>query len=190
VGARRCAGYREFRGLGIVALVLSAVGPARTAGTGARAPFTYSHRAVPRAEALDLATVACGPQWLALPATSIVAAIQDARPTRLPGRAAWMLGVVRHGEALVPVVDLALLLGQPGGSAQTIVVAREQDQLIGLAVDELGDVLEVAASDIALIEAASGAQRASVTRGILRPRTPEDTSALMLDLAAVLRELR
>lgn len=190
VGSRRSAGYREFRGVGAVALTMSAVGPVRESTEGTIAPFVYSRRSVPRTEALDLATVACGRQWLALTANSVVAAIQDARPTRIPGRAPWLSGVIRHGDTLVPVIDLARLLGQPGGAASTIVVAKENDQLVGLAVDQLGDVLEVALSEIATVEASSAGENAGLTPGILRARAASDSTALMLDLAAVLRVVK
>jgi chemotaxis signal transduction protein len=190
VGSRRSAGYREFRGLGMIALTMSAVGPVREAAEGIVAPFIYSRRPVPRNEALDLATVACGKQWLALTANSIVAAIQDAKPTRVPGRAPWLLGVIRHADALVPVIDLAQLLGQKSNGTPTVVIARENGQLLGLAVDQLGDVLEVALSEIATVDAAGTGQNAGLTPGILRARAANDSTALMLDLAAVLRAAR
>jgi chemotaxis signal transduction protein len=188
-GSRRSAGYREFRGLGVMAVVMSAVGPVREPAISKVPPFVFARRAGARTEAMDVATVACGAQWLALPASSIVAAIQDARPTRIPGRAPWLLGVIRHGDALVPVVELARLLGQKSRDPRTIVVARVDGQLIGLAVDQLGDVLEVASSEIATFDAqggSTGGASASMTPGILRARSAEDSAALMLDLAAVL----
>ncbi len=190
VGSRRSTGYREFRGLGTIALTMSAVGPVREAAVGVIAPFVYSRRSVPRTEALDLATVACGTQWLALTANSIVAAIQDARPTRIPGRAPWLSGVIRHADSLVPVIDLAKLLGQRSSETPTIIVAKENGQLVGLAVDQLGDVLEVALSEIAIVDATSAGQNAGLTPGILRARGANDSTALMLDLAAVLRVAR
>lgn len=191
VASRRSSGYREFQGLGVIAVVTASVAPAEAAQEAQLPPFVFARRSVPRAEAIDVATVACGRQWLALPASRIVAAIQDARPTRLPGRAPWMAGVIRHGDALVPVVDLGTLLGQPhaartAGSAQTIVVAREGGQIVGLAVDGLGDVFDVAPSEIAPVEG-TGGERDPLTRGILRAREPGDSTALVLDLEAVLR---
>jgi chemotaxis signal transduction protein len=187
VGSRRAAGYREFRGLGVVALTMSAVGPVRDARDDTLAPFVYSRRPVARNEALDLATVACGSQWLALTANSIVTAIQDGRPTRMPGRPSWLLGLIRHADGLVPVIDLATLLGQKSTVAPTIVIARENGQLLGLAVDQLGDVFEVGLSEIATVDAAAAGQNGGLTPGIVRARAPGDTTALMLDLAAVLR---
>jgi chemotaxis signal transduction protein len=190
LGARRAAGYREFGGLGTLAVVMSAVGPVRAADDDAIAPFVFARRAVARSEAMDVATVACGRQWLALPADAIVAAIQDARPTRLPGRAAWLLGVIRHGDALVPVVDLAQLLGEADTDPHTIVIAREEGQLLGLAVEQLGDVLEVAVGEIAAFDASGTGQSSALTPGILRARGANDTAALMVDLGAVLRATR
>ena len=58
-------------------------------------------------------------------------------------------------------------------------------------MEQLGDVLEVASSEVAAFDAAAtGNQGAVMTPGILRARDSTDSTALMLDLAAILGATR
>jgi chemotaxis signal transduction protein len=186
VGSRRAAGYREFTGLPVCAVMLSAVGQAEAKVAAKLAPFTLTRRAIPRDDAMDIATVACGGQWLALPARSVVVALHEARVTRLPTAPRWHLGLIRHQGALVPLVDLACLLGRESTGVSVVVIVREAEQLLALAVEALGDVFEIAAGEIAPLDVVSTEQGPLLTPGILRAREPGDTIPLMLDLTAVL----
>jgi chemotaxis signal transduction protein len=192
VGSRRAAGYREFTGLPVCAVMLSSVGPVETEAALKLSPFTLARRTIARSDALDIATVACGGQWLALPARSVVQALHDVRATRLAASSPWLIGVIDHQGVMVPLVDLARLLGREGaGTATVMVIVREAEQMLGLAVDALGDVLEIAIDEISPVDAATAAgQGPLLTPRILRARAPGDTAPLMLDLAAVLRATR
>ncbi|MGE0491850.1 MAG: chemotaxis protein CheW [Vulcanimicrobiota bacterium] len=66
--------------------------------------------------------------------------------TPLPGSEPELLGLVQHQGRLHPVFSLARLLGRtqaPLGQRVTILLLRHPHSEIGLAVDELGDFLEL-----------------------------------------------
>jgi len=66
-------------------------------------------------------------------------------PTRIPGAPRAVRGLVNLRGTLVPVVDTAdaVGLGAANGSAGTLVVVERNGKLVGLAVDEVLDLLTV-----------------------------------------------
>lgn len=103
---------------------------------------------------LHLAQAAIGAVWVGIPAASVVQAIVlPAQPTRLPRRHGALLGVVEHEGRPVPVVDLARWVDvgaapamQQGGqgSAPRVLVLHTDGRTIGLKVDTVGGLVEVA----------------------------------------------
>jgi purine-binding chemotaxis protein CheW len=69
-------------------------------------------------------------------------------PTRIPGAARAVRGLVNLRGTLVPVVDTAdaVGLGAGNGSARTLVIVERRSKLVGLAVDEVLDLLTVPAA--------------------------------------------
>jgi purine-binding chemotaxis protein CheW len=69
-------------------------------------------------------------------------------PTRIPGASRAVRGLVNLRGTLVPVVDTAdaVGLGAANGSARTLVVVERHGKLVGLAVDEVLDLLTVPGS--------------------------------------------
>ncbi len=64
--------------------------------------------------------------------------------TPVPGAPPAVRGVHNLRGEVIPVVELAMLLGLGGGEAQSVVVAEHAGRRAGLAVDELLDVTELA----------------------------------------------
>lgn len=103
---------------------------------------------------LHLAQAAIGAVWVGIPAASVVQAIVlPAQPARLPRRHGALLGVVEHEGRPVPVVDLARWVDvgaapaaqQAGqGSAPRVLVLHADGRTIGLKVDTVGGLVEVA----------------------------------------------
>jgi len=69
-------------------------------------------------------------------------------PTRIPGAARAVRGLVNLRGTLVPVVDTADAagLGAANGAARTLVIVERNGKLVGLAVEEVLDLLTVPAS--------------------------------------------
>lgn len=65
--------------------------------------------------------------------------------TPVPGAPPAVRGVHNLRGEVVPVIELAMLLGLGGGQGQSVVVAEHDGRRAGLAVDELLDVTELAA---------------------------------------------
>jgi chemotaxis signal transduction protein len=100
---------------------------------------------------LRLAHARIGAVHLGIPAASVVQAIPVPDTLALlPLRGKALRGVIEHGGALVPVVDLARWVDvgsaapEPGEAAR-ILVLREDGRTIGLQVDALGGLVEAAA---------------------------------------------
>jgi chemotaxis signal transduction protein len=100
---------------------------------------------------LRLAHARIGAVHLGIPAASVVQAIPVPDTLALlPLRGQALRGVIEHGGALVPVVDLARWVDvgsaapEPGEAAR-ILVLREDGRTIGLQVDALGGLVEAAA---------------------------------------------
>jgi chemotaxis signal transduction protein len=100
---------------------------------------------------LRLAHARIGAVHLGIPAASVVQAIPVPDTLALlPLRGKALRGVIEHGGALVPVVDLARWVEvgsaapEPGDAAR-ILILREAGRTIGLQVDALGGLVDAAA---------------------------------------------
>lgn len=188
-GARRCAGYREFAGVGATAIVLMALGTARIDSQRAdshrrTAAPQFSRRAPSNRQTLDIAVMSCGEHWLAIRKQHIIEAIEASAITRVPGRAPWLMGVTRHAGKVLPVIDLGYWLDTQS-QARAIVLLREGDEFVGLAVDQLGDVLEISQDEISSVDVLGNGAHQQLTPQIVRPRDTTDSALLLLDVATL-----
>jgi purine-binding chemotaxis protein CheW len=85
-----------------------------------------------------------GNELYALPVGNVLEIAELGELSPVPGTGETVLGVRNlHGRVL-PVFDLALVLGVPGdGQPTTLVVAEDQGRQAGLAIDEVTDVGEL-----------------------------------------------
>ena len=88
---------------------------------------------------------------MAIPSADVLRVLPPTvRPAPLPRAGAVLAGVVRHNGQVVPVVDLARwgsLQGAPagaGGEGPLVLVLREQNRLIGLAIDRVQGMVTLA----------------------------------------------
>jgi len=97
---------------------------------------------------LRLLLFRCGGQVMAVEAGVVREIVAADEPTRIPGAARAVRGLVNLRGTLVPVVDTAdaVGLGAANGSARTLVVVERHAKLVGLAVDEVLDLLTVPGS--------------------------------------------
>lgn len=105
---------------------------------------------------LQLAQARIGAVWVGVPADSVVQAIPfPSAPALLPRRQGALAGVVEHAGRLVPVVDLARWVDvgtvpEEAGRPATahVLILHGAGRTIGLKVDRVGALAEVAAGDV------------------------------------------
>lgn len=83
----------------------------------------------------------------AIPVGNVLEIAERGTLTAVPGARQEILGVRNLRRQILPVVDLALLLGIPAAAAPAgrLVVAEAGNVMAGLAVDEVRDVAELPA---------------------------------------------
>jgi chemotaxis signal transduction protein len=166
VGARRSAGYREYKGADdayrndVTALVLIPLGAFdANAGTIKPAVEMASKRAGNAAgEFVEIATFCVCGHWLGLPVAAVAEATELRGFVRLPNTPKHIFGAQIYGDETLPLYNLHVALGLPEPAApglqsdskrQVVVVKGGDGEHFGILVDELGDVLEVPPTDIA-----------------------------------------
>jgi chemotaxis signal transduction protein len=167
VGARMSSGYREYKGRNdpyrneILALVLV---PLTEEGVdGANHPVPRRHPGVARRfetvadeVKVELATFYVGESWYGLHSTDIIESVDVTRITRLPGLPQHMCGCVMYEGNPIMVMDLhEVVHGTGSAAASQIIIVRgaTSGNLMGLLVDDLGDIPEV---PVALIQPVAG----------------------------------
>lgn len=107
--------------------------------------------------------------------------------TRVPRAPAFLEGVINDHSQVVPVVDLRKRMALPAtgydGAREKILILTYDDQLVGLLVDDVLDIVRVPGSEIqpppAMVAQVNGVYLTGVTR-------VQDRVTLLLDLARIL----
>jgi chemotaxis signal transduction protein len=100
---------------------------------------------------LAVATFLCDGQWLGLPASATLQALQRTRIAAMPNAPAHLLGMMVYENRLLQVVDASQLRSGRATTdvdAPVIVVQASAGQRFALRVDELGPVFDVAEADL------------------------------------------
>lgn len=99
---------------------------------------------------LRLVLFRLGQHLLAVPADAVREVIPAGRATRIPGAAALVAGLVNFRGTLLTVIDGRIALGlDPGAAAgESVLVLDRGERSLGLMVDEVLDLVEVAPSDL------------------------------------------
>jgi purine-binding chemotaxis protein CheW len=103
----------------------------------------------------------------AIPCTAIVEIIPRVNLSPLPDAPSGVLGVINLRGRVVPVVDVRARLAQvstPPEAYQHLVIVHARDRQVGLAVDEVEDVVNVLATEIEHPGELAGAR----THGVVR----------------------
>ncbi len=118
--------------------------------------FSLKHMA--DSDPVRLVVFRLGPLVCAVRATSVREIIPAGRSTRIPGAAAAVSGLVNLRGTLLTVVDARLAVGRAdnGVAAESILVMEQGERSFGLAVDEVLDLVEVTADELAAGEGMPG----------------------------------
>ena len=161
VGACMSKGYREYKGSGdayqndVVALVFMLLGEykqdRRKGGPGTRGRIRSSEiKAAVAGEKMEIATFYVDSHWLGISTAHVIEAIDVNGLTSVPGAGEGMLGYIMFRDKLITVVGLWGVLGKEDkrrvSHEPQIIVLRlgaEEDKLIGVMVDELGEIPEI-----------------------------------------------
>jgi chemotaxis signal transduction protein len=161
VGACMSNGYREYKGEhdayhnDVVALIFSKLGEYRE--NERRVNSNVQSRLKSRElkvasgmECTEIATFYVDNYWLGIPTEYVIESIDPKGLTTVPGAGDCLLGYIMFHDRLIPVVGLWGMLGQNdkrrSSNQPQIIVIRlggEQDSIIGLMVDDLGEIPEI-----------------------------------------------
>lgn len=98
---------------------------------------------------LRLVLFRLGPRVCAALATTVREVIPAGRPTRIPGADGLVAGLLNLRGVLLTVVDGRRVIGVPASAtAESVLVLDQGGKAVGLAVDEVLDLIEVSAADL------------------------------------------
>jgi purine-binding chemotaxis protein CheW len=121
----------------------------------------------------------------ALPLVSLTAVYQDLPVVAVPCAPAHIAGITNIRGRVIPVVDLAALLGVPGevsSEGSALVVMSTEEMTLAFRVDAIGDVLPLVENDLTPIPTTFGLTKSDYLQGVL----PNGT--VLLNVGAVLQD--
>ena len=161
VGACMSNGYREYKDErdayrnDVVALIFAKLGECRQnerrGNSGSRGRMQSAEiKMAGGGECVEIATFYVDNHWLGIATNYVVESIDPKGLTTVPGAGENLLGYIMFHDRLISVVGLWGMLGNEGkrrsSNEPQIIVIRlggEQDSLIGIMVDELGEIPEI-----------------------------------------------
>lgn len=161
VGACMSQGYREYKGSDdayrddVVALIFTRLGECKQERrkSASRMRSRIQDNAIKVAaggESVEIATFYVDNNWLGIPSADVVEAIDVAGLTSVPGAAESLLGYIMYRDKLISVVGLWGMLGKEdkrrvSHEPQILVIrlGNEDGMLLGVMVDELGEIPEI-----------------------------------------------
>jgi len=142
--------------------------------------------APPQPDGVELLIVRAGGQTYAMRTSELAGVEVDRRLVPLPATAPELLGLCAAQGELVPVFELAAVLGGQAAKTSPRWIALHRDkELVALAFEELLESRRVAARDLSPIELAPG--RGALSRHAIRLETGV---IHVLDIPAVISSLR
>jgi purine-binding chemotaxis protein CheW len=106
----------------------------------------------------QLVVFSLGDEEYALPISDVHEIIRYTEPRSVASSVGWVRGVISLRGKIVPVYDLAARLGQSAASdaaEQKIVIVETADQLAGVIVDDVAEVLTVDAEQLDAVPSAT-----------------------------------
>ncbi len=161
VGACMSKGYREYKGASdayhndVVALIFAPLGDinrdSHRANSRPRSRLQNANMQIKgEGERVEIATFYVDTHWLGIKTEHVVESIDTKGLTSVPGTGESLLGYIMFHDKLISVVGLWGMLGKEDrrhtGQEPQIIVLRlgdERDTLIGVMVDELGEIPEI-----------------------------------------------
>lgn len=194
--AATCAasGYREYDRVPVTAVILIPLGPVRAhAQTAPKPPASSGQRTSHTGAVTEIATFTSADQWIGIAREHVVEAIAATGLRRLPGKPNWHAGVLLYQGNPLPVIDLSQFTGQPSSSTMRDVIVIESARgapRVGLLIDELASIPEVALSNVLPLNDYSGRSNARLIDRAVRPNQPDDPVLLILSIEQLLAQVR
>jgi purine-binding chemotaxis protein CheW len=141
-------------------------------------------------ETLDVLLIELMGELYALPSASVREVIRYRAYTPVPGAPRVLPGILNQRGTILPVVDLALLLGlesAPPTRATRLVVASHNEIDMALLAERVRDLVELPASTIDPLPTALDPARARYLRGVVHY---QDQPVALLDLNELISGLR
>jgi len=128
-----------------------------------------------------------GGQELAVPIAQVQEVIRAVPVTRIPAAPAHVLGIMNLRGRVVPMLDMASLLGLAAvGENRFIVVCRRHDMLLGLLVESIAAMHQARAEDVEWALEAKVGVSAECIAGLL---TVRDTLVKILSVDSVFQKV-
>lgn len=200
VGASPSRGYREFKGEAdayrndVGALIFVPLGDveARQAAPvepSARRSLTTAARNSD-AEGVEIATFHVAGQWLGVGSECVVEAIEAKGMTSVPGTKRNLFGFAMFRNVMVPVINLASLLGVDTPLSSTVMTSKQivvlkdtnEGKYIGLLVDHLGEIPAVPADRIEKLSAMMGGEL-QLADSMVKERVGENNTQMLMLLS-------
>lgn len=134
----------------------------------------------------QLVTFRLGDDQFAVDIFVVERVLRYTTPALLPNLPAWIDGVIEHGGRVVPLIDLRTRFGMPRLSPRPehrILVLAIGDDLLGVTVDSVHEVMSVAPGDIEAPPPLFRGLQADYLRGLV---FGEGSVIIFLDVARVL----
>ena len=134
----------------------------------------------------QLVTFRLGEDQFAVDIFAVERVLRYTAPALLPNLPAWIDGVIEHGGRVVPLIDLRTRFGMPRLSPRPehrILVLAIGDDLLGVTVDSVHEVMSVAPGDIEAPPPLFRGLQADYLRGLV---FGEGSVIIFLDVARVL----
>jgi chemotaxis signal transduction protein len=161
IGAKPDGGYREYRGVGGYAVVLipiGKVGKRQKVARGALAQRASTRSEGSKQDILEFATFAAGSNWFALPTANVIEAVDPRSMQTLPTAEQWCAGYLMFAGEPIAVANLTKVLGEAAVDQERIVIVIRvpgRAKPLGLLVEVLGDISEVATDRLLPIDGSS-----------------------------------
>ncbi len=138
------------------------------------------------ASAQQLVIFRLGEDQFAVDILAVERVLRYSAPAILPNLPPWIDGVIEHGDRVVPLIDLRTRFGMPRLSPRPehrILVLAVGEDLLGVTVDSVHEVMSVAPEDIAAPPPLFRGLHADYLRGLVYG---EGSLIIFLDVARVL----
>ncbi len=150
------------------------------------ADYEHGYAREVRANLSRYVTFRIGVEYYGLPIHQIVEITKMIETTPVPRTASYLLGIGNVRGTVIPVLDLARRLWMPPISvarATRVLIVNHEDELQGLVVDEVIEVLSLSPEELEEAPGGIGATRAEFIKALGRRA---GQIVIILDLSAVL----
>jgi len=195
VGTRLDTGYREYAGLGAHAAVLLPLGAVPERGVGQRRALpqcTAARNDHGRQDMREFTTFAAAGSWYALPTSCVIEAVDSKGVQPIATAGPPWAGVILHGDDVVPVVDLAGLLGISNLETPSVVIlvrVAGRARTLGLLVESLGDNPEVPMDRLLPVSVLEDGTASALVECAIQPVQAQDGLVLVMSVEQVFTTL-